>query len=244
MAKTWRELKNWFGAACAVLLVAGAGCQSDSTPTVFDIGSNDPNAVVAFGDSISEGYGSVGGNGYRDDLERLFAADGRSHIRVIDEGDPGTFSYAGVQRIDSVLAHDRPAVLILLYGTNDEFASLPRLMRSVPPETTSGNLRQIIAAARANQTLVVLSTLTPVCGRRVWQRNNIVEMNKLIREMAVELQATDNGVFFADAWDAFLNYGQPDGCSLINMESGNHPNEAGYALLAEIYYNALGDARW
>ena len=36
----------------------------------------------------------------------------------------------------------------------------------------------------------------------------------------------------------------PDGCGLIKKDPGNHPNEAGYAVLAKTYYQALGDARW
>jgi len=221
------------------------GCPSNSSETTFDIGGNNPNAVVAFGDSISDGYDSYNGMGYRDDLERLFAADGRSGIRVLDEGEPGTYSGQGVERINQVLARDRPAVLILLYGTNDEHASLPMSVLSRVMSTTSENLRQIVNAARANQTIVVLSTIPPVCTpEREFQRNNIIAMNEEIRRLGAELRASDDGVFLADAWEAFISVGSPDGCSLINMDHGNHPNEAGYAVLARTYYNALADARW
>jgi len=222
------------------------GCPGGhSGPTEHDIGGNDPNVVVAFGDSISDGYDSYNGMGYRDDLEYLFAADGRSGIRVLDEGEPGTYSYQGVERINGVLARDRPAVLILLYGTNDEHSSLPKSVFSRVVSTTSDNLRQIVYSARANQTIVVLSTLPPVCGpARELQRNNIIAMNVEIRRLGAELRAADDGVYLADAWEAFLSAAPPDGCSLINPDPGNHPNEAGYAVLARTYYNALGDARW
>jgi lysophospholipase L1-like esterase len=236
--------------ACA-LAFAGGGCRhSTSSPTepeiveppLLNIGSNDPNTLVAFGDSISDGFYSVNGKGYRDDLERLLRTSGRPKARVRDEADSGTFSSDGVERIHEVLRRDRPAVLILLYGTNDEHASLPRAARIA---TTSENLRTIIAAARANRTIVVLSTLPPVClESRDFQEANIVEMNARIRVIGAELHAGDPGVLLADPWLAFMLQAPPDGCGLINLDSGNHPNEQGYGVLARTYFDALSSVRW
>ena len=186
------------------------GCPGNSGGKTYDIGGNDPGVVVAFGDSISDGYDSYNGMGYRDDLQSLFTGDGRSGIMVLDEGEPGTYSYQGVERINSVLARDRPAVLVLLYGTNDEHSSLPMSILSRVVQTTTNNLRQIANASRANRTLVVLSTLPPVCGSaREFQRNNIIAMNEKIRALGAELRAADDGVFLADAWEAFVQRGSP-----------------------------------
>lgn len=238
---TGETMKMIAGGCLAVLLLA-SGCDNATT---YDIGSNDPNVIVAFGDSISAGEGSTDGQGYRELLGNLFAADGRTAIRVLDEGRPGTLSDTGVDRIDKVLRRDRPAVLILLLGTNDELEGVPRQQLFNFTGTTSGNLRQIITTARANKTLVVLSTIPPVCTEsRQGQRANIVLMNEMIQALAVELQAQDNGIFLANAWDAFLTTSPPDGCGLINPDRGNHPNDGGYAVLAQIYYDALIDARW
>jgi lysophospholipase L1-like esterase len=233
-----RSKRVFLGLILSFLPCVGGCPGGNSGPTEYDIGGNDPNGVVAFGDSISDGYDSYNGMGYRDDLEYLFASDGRSGIRVLDEGEPGTFSEQGVERINTVLARDRPAVLILLYGTNDEVSE-------VPMGTTIDNLRQIVNASRANQTIVVLSTIPPVCGpEREFQRVNIIALNEEIRSLGKELRAADDNVFFADAWDAFISAAPPDGCSLINPVPGNHPNEEGYGVLARTYYKALGDARW
>ncbi|HEY5998241.1 MAG TPA: SGNH/GDSL hydrolase family protein [bacterium] len=235
-----------------LLLLALAACSSatgpsdtggDGTPVKLDIGGNNPNIVVAFGDSISDGYYSANGLGYRDDLQALFAADGRKGIRVLDEADSGTFSAAGVERIGAVLRRDRPAVLVLLYGTNDEHAGLP--MSATRIATTSENLRAIIATARGNRTIVVLSTLPPVCSQsRAYQETNIVLMNEKIRAIGEELQPNDAGVILADAWKTFTTQSPPDGCGLINPDHGNHPNEAGYTALARTYYDALAGLRW
>ena len=234
-------MKTAAGGLLALLLLAG-GCDNTTT---YNIGGNDPNAIAAFGDSISTGESSSDGRGYRELLRGLFAADGRAAIRVIDEGIPGALSDTGVNRIGAVLQRDRPAVLILLFGTNDEFNGVPRREFFSFTGTTSGNLRQIVTAARANKTLVVLSTIPPVCTEsREFQRTNIALENELIVALAADLQAQDNGVFLADAWDAFLTTSPPDGCGLINLDRGNHPNDAGYAVLAQTYYDALRDAKW
>jgi lysophospholipase L1-like esterase len=225
----------------AILLLT-AGCDGGTT---YDIGGNDPGTIVAFGDSISSGESSSDGQGYRRLLKDLLAADGRAGIQVLDEGVPGAFSDSGVRRIDRVLQQDRPAVLILLLGTNDEFEGVQRRQYFAFSGTTSGNLRQIVTAARANRTLVVLSTIPPVCTEsRAAQRANIALMNDRILELAAELQAQDDGVFLADAWGAFLTTSPPDGCGLINLARGNHPNDAGYAVLAQTYFDALRDIRW
>jgi lysophospholipase L1-like esterase len=238
--------------AAAALAALAAGCRgSDSSaspdsPTLFDIGSNDPSVVVAFGDSISAGVDSYDGTGYRDDLERRFANDGRPGVRVLDEGIGGSESSAGVERIVEVLRRDRPAALVLLYGTNDELRNLPQAiyLREVVA-TTSENLRRIIDACRANRTLVVLSTIPPVCGpARARQRANIASMNEKIRQIGRELSALDLGVMLADPWNAFLAKAPPDGCALISPERGNHPNDAGYALLADVYYEQLRNVAW
>ena len=224
---------------CLAFLLFAAGCDDTTT---YDIGSNDPNTVVALGDSITVGESSSDGLGYREILKNLFAADGRTGIQIFNEGRPGALSDSGVKRIDRILQQYRPAVLIVLFGTNDELLGVPRQVTFAFAGTTSGNLRQIVTAARANKTLVVLSTIPPVCGRE-GQLSNIVLMNDVIRQLAVEFK-DDDGVFLADAWDAFVKTSPPDGCALINRDRGNHPNDAGYAVLAQTYYDALGDGRW
>jgi lysophospholipase L1-like esterase len=235
------------GLAAALTLAAG-GCDGDSSlsadATKMYIGDNDPSTVIAFGDSISDGYDSSNGQGYRDDLASLLSADGRGTISVLDEGEPGTYSGNGAERIASVLQRDRPAAMVLLYGTNDEHSQFPQQLAYDIP-TTSENLRAIIAAARANNTVVVLSTIPPVCTQaREFQRNNIVTMNEKIRAIGAELGAADNGVLLADAWEAFIAAAPPDGCALINLDHGNHPNEQGYTVLGQTYHDALRGVWW
>lgn len=242
--------------AAALLLAPACGGGGSDGPDFIDTSPNDHQVLAAFGDSISHGTGSSDGQGYRRHLERLFAERGPKRVLVLDEGVPGTYSEEGVQRLPGVLARDRPAVLVLLYGTNDAGANLPlsvldpagaAIPRFVPDpaRTASGNLEEMVETARANNTIVVLSTLPPVCGQaRRYQLENIVLLNEKIRALSQRLAGDDEGVRPADPWAAFLKQAPPDGCGLIGGANGNHPNDAGYRLLAEVYYEALGEILW
>lgn len=242
-----RKVGRILGAAMAALFLGSAGCidLSPGGKTTLDIGLNNPNVIIAFGDSISDGYDSRDGMGYRSKLEALFAAGGNPAMRVLDEGEPGTRAYDGVARIHETLERDDPAVMILLYGMNDQHDGLPQSVFRAALATTSDNLRYMIDAARARKTIVVVSTIPPVCGpSRQFQRVNIESMNKRIQAIAASYQAQDDGVLFADVWEAFLSVAPPDGCSLINPDPGNHPNDAGYSVLARTYYEALQEVEW
>ena len=88
-------------------------------PAVLPIGSRSrPNLYLAFGDSITYGDGSSDGGGYRDELRAdLRAYWGKADIT--NDGAPGTKSNKGETRVGASLGKNRPAYLLILYGTND-----------------------------------------------------------------------------------------------------------------------------
>jgi lysophospholipase L1-like esterase len=235
-------------AAALVGAVTGGGCSgggpsSPEAPPAFDVRPNDRSVLVAFGDSISWGDESSDGQGYRRHLEDLLASAGRPGMHVINEGIPGTVAEEGAARIEEVLRRDRPAVLLLLYGTNDEAFGLPQSVLRRQVTTTSEYLRMIISAARANRTIVVVSTLPAICAPRLHQRDLAVSMNDKIRALALEMGASDLGVILADSWTDFLSTSPPDGCALIGP-GGNHPTDTGYAVLAGSFFKALQKIAW
>lgn len=99
--------------------------------------------IVAFGDSITAGYGADGpGTTYP---ERLAEKIGRP---VINAGVPGDTTADALARIEPVLAQD-PWLVIVELGGND-------LLHQVPIERTEANLQAIVERLLAARTLPVL----------------------------------------------------------------------------------------
>jgi len=234
-----RGLRLAGAASClaAVVTLAGCGLFSSSDDRA-DIGANNPEIGMAFGDSISHGRKHINDAGpdepgYRIWLQKLFAARGHA-VQVYEDGEPGTVSSQGLARIDGSIAVG-PAFIVILYGTND--ANLSKLYSEV-----IGNLRAMTLRCRANKIIVVLCTIPPVCDRS-YQLAKIEEYNPLIRKLAAELGGPSQGVFLADLSQAFLER-SPDPCLLINPENNIHPTEAGYALIAETVFGQLQHVAW
>jgi lysophospholipase L1-like esterase len=216
-----------------------ASCDSSpSGPSGFvDIGTNDPGVVLASGDSVTYGIDSSDRNGYRRNLELLLAEQGRA-VTVVNGGRPGTVSGSAYHLLND-LARFQPAVVVLQFGVND--ASV------ISPNTAPGvvaNLRGMIYAVQDNMSIAVLTTLTPTCGYRVKQNTIIGEINEGIRELALEFEEHPDFVL-ADVAAAF-NEADPagGGCSLISSANFNHPNDAGYLLMATVIADAMEPLSW
>ncbi len=115
--------------------------------------------IVAFGDSLSAGFGVDPGESYPDYLQR--ALDERGYrYRVINAGISGDTTSGGVERLPSVLEH-KPAVVILELGGNDG-------LRGFPVSLTRQNLEQMIVGLQQAGARVLLAgiTLPPNYGQR------------------------------------------------------------------------------
>jgi acyl-CoA thioesterase-1 len=114
--------------------------------------------IVAFGDSLTAGYGAEPGYSYPDflqkDLDRASLA-----WRVVNAGVSGDTTTDGLNRLNEVLAA-KPRVVIVEFGGNDG-------LRGLPIESTRANLEQIIVALRNAGIRVLLAgmTLPPNYGR-------------------------------------------------------------------------------
>ena len=237
-----RRLRLASVALCMTAIVTVAGC-GPSADNQIDIGANNPEIGLAFGDSISHGRDSLvvrsindagpDEPGYRRRLEELFAGQGRV-VHMYEDGEPATSSRQGLARIDRAIAVG-PAFMVILYGTND--ANQWR-----PASEIIGNLRAMVQRCRAQKIIVVLCTIPPVCGRS-FEQTKIAEYNPLIRDLALELGGPYQGVFLADLSQAFFDR-SPDVCLLLNPDNGIHPTRAGYELIAETVFQQLWNVRW
>ena len=125
---------------------APAPSPAPAAPASTDIGNNNPNLLVAIGDSITAGS-AVSGPSYP---ARLSGILGKT---VQNRGVPGATSSAAGGQANGALS-SKPSHLLILLGTNDVF-------REVPPDTVAANVRVAVNAAKANKTIPVVGTLPP-----------------------------------------------------------------------------------
>jgi acyl-CoA thioesterase-1 len=107
--------------------------------------------IVAFGDSLTAGFGAEPGSSYADFLQKDLDRAGL-HWRVVNAGVSGDTTTDGVNRLSEVLEH-KPAVVILEFGGNDG-------LRGLPLETTQANLDRMVVALRGSGASVLLAGMT------------------------------------------------------------------------------------
>ena len=213
-----------------------APAQSDTpVPLIYPIGANTPGLYMAFGDSISSGDGSTDRYGFRAKLGRKLTDYYRQPIGVDYGGNGGGRTEVGVDLIEGALKRVRPAFTLIQFGVNDwaNGACAPDRCDAIP------NLRQIIRSVKAANSLPVVATLTPsntgFDQRSPAARNEWVKgVNELIRTMAPQ-----EGALLVDLYAAFEKTGRVS----TYMTDHVHPNDAGYDLIAEAYFQALTQPR-
>jgi acyl-CoA thioesterase I len=127
--------------AAAIGLVQLAGAPSIDTRPV----------IVAFGDSLSAGYGADPGKSFPDFLQKDLDAAGL-HWHVINLGVSGNTTTDGLVRLSEVLRR-KPRITIVEFGGNDG-------LRGLPVETTRANMEQIIEMLQGAGSKVILAGMT------------------------------------------------------------------------------------
>jgi lysophospholipase L1-like esterase len=190
-----------------------------------------PNAYLGFGDSITAGEGSGDGTGYstylRNDLRALW---GKADVTL--DGLSGSKSYTGEARIVPSLNANRPAYVLILYGTND-YNDVD--CRNAPPCYTVDALRSMVVATRDFGAFPVIGTIPPVNPNYV--DRNAAERNDWVKRMndSVRAMARQERVAIAEIHGDFLK--QPSLPALFADDK--HPNDAGYQIMARSFYDAI-----
>lgn len=163
--------------------------------------------ILAFGDSLTAGFGLGPGHGFVPQLERALAEEGVA-ASVIDAGVSGDTTAGGLARLDWALA-DRPDLVILELGAND-------MLRGVDPAVTRANLDQMLAKLRASGARVLLAGMraAPNLGTQYG-----AEFEAIYAELS-EKYRVPLYPFFLEGVATEPSLNQPDGL---------HPNAAGVA---------------
>jgi len=107
--------------------------------------------IVAFGDSLTAGYGTDPGQSYPDYLQQNLDAHGY-HYHVVNAGISGNTTKDGVDRLPDMLAL-HPSVVIVAFGGNDG-------LRGIPIADSRKNLETIVQTLQQAHVKVILGGIT------------------------------------------------------------------------------------
>ncbi len=222
---------------------AGAGLGIDVPPAVpfafpltLPIGSNIRHRYLAFGDSVTDGDGSSDDQGYRERLAaKLRTRFGRGE--VINEGESGTDSLEGADRIEHILQVHSPAYALIMYGTNDWNAPV---CVSAPPCFTVPSLREMVQAAASRHTLPFVASIPPT---NTGNPKAPPERNEWVRRMnkEIRLMAAQEGAVYVDVYGALER--DCGGTWSLIMVDHVHFNDRGYEVMAKEFLKAISDPR-
>ncbi len=179
---------------------------------------SDKPKIVAFGDSLTAGFGLAEKESYPYLLQEKLNADGFGY-EVINAGVSGDTSLGGLERIDWVLEMENVEILVLELGAND-------LLRGVPVARMKENLDKIIQKAKAKNVKVLLcGMLAPPSVGADYQRDYTNVFSDLAAKHDIEFLPF---ILENIALDKKLN--QADGI---------HPNADGAKIMTENVYKEL-----
>ena len=170
-----------------------------------------PVRVVAFGDSLTAGYGLPPEAAFPTVLERLLQAKGHD-VEVANAGVSGDTTAAGLARLDWAVPPGTEAVILEL-GANDA-------LRALSPERARANLDAILSRLGAQGIEVLVAGM------------------QAPRNLGPDYVKAFDGMFaaLAEKHGALLYPFFLDGVALdpkLNLSDGLHPNAAGVRIIAE-----------
>jgi acyl-CoA thioesterase-1 len=170
-----------------------------------------PPVILAFGDSLTAGFGLPAAQSFPAQLEARLRAKGIA-ADVVNAGVSGDTTAGGLARIDWALA-DRPQLVILALGANDA-------LRGIDPAVVRRNLDAMIRKVKAHGAkLLLLGMRAPTNWGDAYERAFDRIFPDLARAYDVPLYP-----FFLQGVAMKPELNQPDGL---------HPNERGVAVLAD-----------
>jgi acyl-CoA thioesterase-1 len=198
--------------SCVYLGVALA-CHAAGAPQ----SSVTPALIVAFGDSLSAGYGADPGKSYPDFLQKLIDQS-KKNFRVYNAGVSGDTTTDGLGRLPGILAM-KPKIVILELGGNDG-------LRGIPPAVTKANLEKMIQPLESDGAKIVLAGMTLP---RNYGATYIHQFEKIYTDLASQYHLT---------LIPFLLEGVGGHPNLMQRD-GIHPTNEGNKLVGATVYKYL-----
>ena len=173
--------------------------------------------ILAFGDSLTAGYGVTPGSGYPDLLQRKLDGLGYKY-RIVSMGISGDTTSGGRARMRYALAA-KPAIVILELGANDG-------LRGLPVTQMQTNLEEIIREFGQAGAKIVLAGMTLPSNYTATYVNTFEDV---FRDLANKYKLPLIPFFLEGV------AGNPR----YTLEDLIHPNAAGYVLVTDIVMKTL-----
>lgn len=167
--------------------------------------------ILAFGDSLTAGYGLASSESFAAQLESRLRENGHK-IRVTNAGVSGDTSGGGLARLDWSL-QDRPDLVILELGANDG-------LRGLKPERMRENLEAIIAKIQATEARIILTGMRSPVN---WGPAYRIAFEEVFPDLAKK---------YSLAFYPFFLEGVLSEPSLL-LDDGLHPNARGVARIVD-----------
>ena len=197
------SLRSAYGAGCAFVYLVLAMMLGAASPA-----SAKELHVLAFGDSLTAGYGLQRGQGFAPQLEDSLRRNG-VRARVTDAGVSGNTVGQGRARLKWTLdgLKQKPDLAIVALGGND-------MLRGLPPAQTRADMDAIMAEFKRREIPVLVAGMLapPNLGPRFG-----AEFNSIFPDVARKYGAALYPFFLANV----------AGVRALNLPDGVHPNFQG-----------------
>jgi lysophospholipase L1-like esterase len=164
--------------------------------------------------------------GYIPKLRRLLRQEFGDAVQLFNSGVGGETTDLGLERLRIEIRSAPYDLVLLLEGVVDVNNPEPGF------EKARANLKEMMRVIKGEGISVIIATIPPLNqdGFRTRGAENVPKLNKMIRE-----EAANEKVPIADHERAF---GQDE---TLQGPDGLHPNDAGYEVMAETWFDAIVD---
>lgn len=193
--------------------------------------SNRAATMVILGNSLTAGHGAVIPG--EDNMEKSVPAflQSKINIPIINAGVSGNTTAQGFARVSTDVLPHNPRIVIIELGAND-------LLQNVPLPEIHENLQKIIDLVNdGNRKIFLVKFYTDIVARNlVASLFNLTDYDQQTavinqyEEMFNTLAASNNAELIDDIWTGVWG---------IHMSDHMHPDERGYRIMADNYFNAL-----
>ncbi len=179
--------------------------------------SKEKPVILAFGDSLTAGWGVNEEESYPSRLQVKLASAGFPH-KVVNAGISGDTTAGGVRRIRWLMKHN-PKIVILALGANDG-------LRGQPADEMRRNLETIIEICRENNARILLAGMKALPN---YGEDYMLEFESVFPELAKK-HSLEFLPFLLEGVAGVREHTHPDGL---------HPVASGYSIVTDLVWERL-----